>query len=260
MTTKKSSDQLPDLLKKIYAEKKGKNAKFSMRAFARKIGISQGRLSEIMSGKRNLTLRVAQKFVSACQLNQNEQKKIYDLVRAQKHLKTKKIVERRFISSEDFEKICHWPYYALLALIESSGIDTTVDEYAQKLQIEKIILIEMLKQLEKIAMIKNDHGCYSLVEESTITTQDVLSHTIQKFHQELVVFHLSQMEKIPIDLRMVESLILPFSINKVPQAKRMVRHFLEEFQKKFGHSKGEDVFGISLLFSPLNRLKESFQK
>src|ERR1700689_4783870 len=49
-------------LKQILADKIGQNPSYSMHAFAAKVGVAQGFLSEVMSGKKNLSPETAAKI------------------------------------------------------------------------------------------------------------------------------------------------------------------------------------------------------
>jgi cyanate lyase len=51
-----------DILKNIFQERINKNPKYSLRAFARDIGLSPSLLSMVMSGQRQLTAKQAAKI------------------------------------------------------------------------------------------------------------------------------------------------------------------------------------------------------
>lgn len=48
-------EKLVDFLKTEFANRKKRNAKYSLRALSRDIGVSHSVISEYMSGKRNIT-------------------------------------------------------------------------------------------------------------------------------------------------------------------------------------------------------------
>ncbi|MGH1469518.1 MAG: helix-turn-helix domain-containing protein, partial [Bdellovibrionales bacterium] len=63
---------LPELLKKEYAGKKGRNPAYSLRAFAKHLGLSPGTLSELISEKRPVTLKTAQKVLGRLDISNDE--------------------------------------------------------------------------------------------------------------------------------------------------------------------------------------------
>ncbi len=58
-----SADKALVLLLKKFEESKRKNARWSQRAFALKIGLSSGALSEILKGKRPLSAQLKKRFL-----------------------------------------------------------------------------------------------------------------------------------------------------------------------------------------------------
>jgi uncharacterized protein (TIGR02147 family) len=247
---------IPDLIKIVFEEKKIRNPKYSLRALARDIGIPPGRLSEVMAGKRNMTLLMAQKLVRLNKLQNDEKNKIFELIKSQNKLRSKKITDRNLLSAEEFSKVCHWHYYALMCLIDSKTAENNIGYFAEKLNLNPAKIKEMLQTMESAKLIKFDGQKYQTLKSSTTTSQDSLNRAIQNFHREMVYFHLSQVENVSTEFRDLQSLIIPFAVKNVPKAKKMLRNFIDEFEKKFGTSTGSDVFGLSFQLTPLTVMKE----
>lgn len=57
------SKKLIDFLKAEFANRKKRNAKYSLRALSRDIGVSHSVISEYMSGKRNITKLTSYKIM-----------------------------------------------------------------------------------------------------------------------------------------------------------------------------------------------------
>lgn len=71
--TEVRSNKAIELLLKKYEESKEKNARWSQRAFAARIGISSGALSEILSGKRALSSQLKKKIAPHLQMSPAEE-------------------------------------------------------------------------------------------------------------------------------------------------------------------------------------------
>ena len=71
------------LLKSKFSELQTKNPRFSARALARKIDIPPGRLSELMSGKKKLSLYYAEKITKGLGLGLKEAEELCSLVSTQ---------------------------------------------------------------------------------------------------------------------------------------------------------------------------------
>lgn len=256
MDYKNFKGNIPDLLKIVFLEKKTRNKNFSMRAFARDIGIPPGRLSEIMSGKRNLTLTLAQKFSAALSLNAEDKKAFYNLVKSQSRLRKQTLLERQFIPPQDFEKICHWKYYALICLVQNTSDEATAPNLAVKMGIEEKEIQHMLNTFERMHLMSRHGDHYLAPKMSTTTTQDVLSEAIRKFQKEMLQFHSSQIDHIPMELREIQTMILPLPKAKLKKAKLSIRKFLNDFEGKYGTPNTSDIYSLSIQLSPVTTVKE----
>jgi len=67
------------ILKKIFIEKKTRNPRFSLRAYARVLNIPVASLSQIMAGKRGLSLKNAIKIMDAMEASSDERRRIMEM-------------------------------------------------------------------------------------------------------------------------------------------------------------------------------------
>lgn len=72
-----------DYLVGIFNERKDKNPRYSLRAFARSLGVSSGQLSEILSGKRPLSHKLGRRIAVAMALTEDESQKLNNLIAQQ---------------------------------------------------------------------------------------------------------------------------------------------------------------------------------
>jgi transcriptional regulator with XRE-family HTH domain len=68
------------LVKAEFNKKKVRNPRFSIRQYAKKLGLSIGALSELMAGKRRLTQARAMKILDALEITQEERSRLYMLM------------------------------------------------------------------------------------------------------------------------------------------------------------------------------------
>src|SRR5450759_3159817 len=65
-------------IRDVFIVRKQKNQTYSLRAFARDLGMSQALLSLVLNGQRPLTLRQAHKIAALLQLSPGEEKKFIE--------------------------------------------------------------------------------------------------------------------------------------------------------------------------------------
>lgn len=90
-----------DYLTTIFNERKEKNPRYSLRAFARSLGVSSGQLSEILSGKRPLSHKLARRISIALALTEEESQKLIHLVSQQSQFLEANGSSSRSLSDEE---------------------------------------------------------------------------------------------------------------------------------------------------------------
>lgn len=90
-----------DYLISIFNERKDKNPRYSLRAFARSLGVSSGQLSEILSGKRPLSHKLARRISIALALTESESQKLIQLVSQQSQFLETNGANSRHLSDEE---------------------------------------------------------------------------------------------------------------------------------------------------------------
>ncbi len=90
-----------DYLISIFNDRKEKNPRYSLRAFARSLGVSSGQLSEILSAKRPLSHKLAQRVSIALALTEVESQKLTQLVSQQSQFLEEAGTNSRQLSEEE---------------------------------------------------------------------------------------------------------------------------------------------------------------
>lgn len=74
------SEDYKDILRSYWTNIHSRNHRYSLRSFARLIGISSGRLSEVLSGKQGLSARSAEQIAQRLKMAPDVQKRFVCLV------------------------------------------------------------------------------------------------------------------------------------------------------------------------------------
>ncbi|MES2856446.1 MAG: TIGR02147 family protein, partial [Bdellovibrionota bacterium] len=110
-------------------ERRLRNASYSMRAFARDLGVSSSRLSDIMNRKRPLTDAAAKRLAEGLGYNAKETEMLVLFAQAsdnrQESVRNEALVRRQALirsfqqvnlSTEAFEAIADWHHFAILEM------------------------------------------------------------------------------------------------------------------------------------------------
>lgn len=102
-----------------FNDRKDKNPRYSLRAFARSLGVSSGQLSEILSGKRPLSHKLARRIAIALALTEEESQKLIFLVSQQSQFLDMSGPNARQLSDEEI---------ALMSIAKNLDAAKTPDE------------------------------------------------------------------------------------------------------------------------------------
>src|SRR3989344_2783858 len=113
-------EQLPlrNLLHNTFLQKQKKNSAFSIRAFAKQVGLSPGSLSEFLRGKRNISYKLAQKVVETLTIPPDEAKTILsESFNRKENFK----INYTELDMDQYYIIADWFHFAILSLVETKN-------------------------------------------------------------------------------------------------------------------------------------------
>lgn len=198
-------DNSIQFLKCTLSEKAKVNPSYSLRAFAKKLGLSAGAMSLILNRKKKLSLERACELAKALDLDEKESEYFLALIQfegaksqdlqIQFLEKLKKLnpqfspthnLKQTMLSLEHFRLIANWYGFAILELISIPNTSWTVKDIAQKFAIPKIEVEVTLERLEKLELIeKNAQGYFQRAVDSVMINSALPSETIQKYYLDI---------------------------------------------------------------------------
>ena len=102
-----------EILMLKFEEAKARNSRLSLRAFAQKLDMSSGSLSELMSGKRTMTMAIKKKIADKIILSPKETLNFFEGDLPDR-MTGDKNDERVTLSQDQFHLVSDWWYFALL--------------------------------------------------------------------------------------------------------------------------------------------------
>lgn len=253
---------IQNFLIRAFEEQKKKNSRISQRAFAKKLGISQGAMSELLDGKRIISLKLATKILDKLGVDPAEKHEILKLFPKKEtlnlHVRTED--EKRLgipfvtLDEEQFKGISHWLHYAILSLVKTEQFQSDpkwiaahfgVNVSQVDAALEKLLALKLLKQYS--------NGKLARVDQRIKTTDDVPSKTIRSVHQETLDLAKEKIEQVPVELRDFTFSTFPTNPALLPEAKILVRKFNDDLADLLGKEKADSVYRLSVQLFPLSR-------
>lgn len=245
------------LLKAELARIQETSPKYSMRSFAKKLGVSQTELSEVINGKRKPSSRLVLSFLKLSSKNQAEYLgQVFSLERSGLKLK-KKDKHLYKLEEHQFKMIAEWQHFAILSLIETHDFESDIAWIARRIGATKIKVEAYLTTLKYLRLIKTDDlGNITLVNEGIKTSDEIASFAVRESHLNDLELIKNVMQS-PIDLSMRDLTSCTYAVNvrNIKKFKTLVRKFQDQVADLLEDKDSEEVYRMSVYFYPLTQFQ-----
>ncbi|MDB5037478.1 MAG: hypothetical protein JWQ35_1006 [Bacteriovoracaceae bacterium] len=259
-------------LKSTLVEKQDKNPAYSMRSFAILLGLTQSALSQVFSGKKNLSLESANRISNKLGLHENEIEYFRTLVQIEttRDIDLKRSLLTRAqalnpkrdlqdLSVELFSVISDWYHLAIKNMLDLDHFEFTPTNIARRLGISKIeveLAIERLIRLEMIEVDSAHKGKYRKVKDHTIVRSAVPNEALRKFHRQMLQKAIESLETQTPREKMIGSETFAISEEVLPKATEIAEEFFKKMAALSCKSKKRtQVYHLSVQFFNLTKGK-----
>jgi uncharacterized protein (TIGR02147 family) len=230
-------------LKSEFRRRQSGRASYSLRAFARDIGVAPSNLSAILAGRKGLSKDRANAIAESLELSVEETIQFVTSVSI-KHGRSKAEVEaaktnvtkiglkdRRFTTLQEakFAVLADWYHFAILNLSEIEGFEWAPALIARRLGLSQAEVGRALKTLVEVGLLKKmANGEYARTDEF-LQTEDVPSRAIRLHHIQMLSRAMTALQKQSIDERDFATVMVAVDSKRLPE----IKEWLNEFREKF---------------------------
>lgn len=253
-----------EILRSKLQEKTDKNRRYSLRAFAKDLGISPALLSQVLSGKRGMSETMARDVGRKLKLTEVQQDYFCDLVaadhaksdakktQAQERLKNYDRSKIKQLGLEYFARIHDWHHFAILECIDLKDFQPTTSWLAKKLNIEEIKIRLAVERLEEIGLLKitpqgtwiSTHAHLQIRQDADATKQALKQYSL---------LGIEALSTVPMEKRENSAFVMSVDSKRVEEAKRVLRDFNQSFIQQFNASDDDKdtVYVLAMQFYPV---------
>ncbi len=256
-------------------ERIDRNPRYSIRSFASALGLDSSSLSQIISGKRSVSVKVVDRILNYLELEPSEQKYFLESVIEEKHQKGLERISPELsvrlksvseslpahtyhgVGLDEFRVIADWYHYAILELTFSKNFKPDPKWIAKELGIsatEAKLAIERLLELE-------------LLEKRDGTLKKTNWHINTKDHTKTSAFHkkrqkqileksLHSLETDSIETRNHSSLTMCIDPKKIPEAKAQIQACMQQISQTLLSGTPEKVYELAVNLFPLSQKEQ----
>jgi uncharacterized protein (TIGR02147 family) len=253
-------------LRRVFSARVRANARYSLRAFARDLRLSTAQTSYVLSGKKGLSPRSAELVARRLGLSPGEielfvasavsQHARSAFARTAAHTKldslTSEASETR-LGIDAFQVVSEWYHFALLQILQLRGAKSDSAWLAAKLGIsieETEGAIERLLRLELLE--RSPSGRIRASNATVLAPGGVPSEAIRKFHRQVIAKAVQAIDEQSVDLRYLESTLIPVRRADFAAATRAIADFHRRFDRKYtAVGDGDAVYALAIQFFDL---------
>ena len=253
-------------LSEEFSRRQRKNAAFSLRAYARFLKIQPPTLSAVLKGKRPLPFRIAEAITKKLELSPREREEFLTSIYYQKaSIRTLQLNEvprpgKVLLDEKYFAVIAEWEHYAILSLMDTRGFKSDLAWIARRLGISKTRAESALQRLVDTGLVEHHESSWKKTNTDVRTTEDVVSTALQRSHKEAMQMGTEKLESVPVKLRDFSSTTIAVNLEKLTEAKALIRTFRRKISELLEDGESSEVFQLSVQLYPLTEPEAEKEK
>jgi len=249
--------QYRHILQSEFEKRIARNSIYSLRSFARDLGLTASRLSEIFNEKQGLSKNKAYEICTKLGLIGEERelfilsvqashaRKKVEKLEAQVKLQKKLLQREKEVSTDYFKLIEGWHHFAILELSTMQDFESQSKWISKKLGITMNEAEIAIERLIRVGLLEEIDGIYEKKEDFVHTTSDIPSESIKTYHKQILEKSIDALYFQTVDQRDFSS--INFKINKgdIPQIKERIKRFRRNMIEEFSADHGENLYTYS---------------
>lgn len=253
------SAKLLTVLQERFAANQSKNPGFSLRAYAKKLGVPPTVLSELLRGKRPLTLKQAEKLCSRLQLDPSERTVLLRDIPNRRAAKTwtpqySKNLNLIQVATDQFRVIADWQCFAILSLTQTKNFSSEPAWIADRLGIPIRDVRHAIERLLRLQLLIRKGKSLVQEKDGLKTTSDIPDSAIKKYHSESLRQAEHALHDIALEWREISSSVFACDTSRLPEAKQMLKRFRREVAAFLeGGPNPTEVYRLSVQLIPVSQ-------
>ena len=242
-----------------FALKKRINSSYSLRAYSKFLGMHSSTLSQVLSGKRGLSLKSALDIIEKLKLRDKEKERFIESISQRSSLDKISIASsggQHLVDNSQFHVIAEWEHFAVLSLFKIKNSKIDLNDIMLEFSINEKRAEEVINNLISANLIKKQKNHYLRITEAVKTTEDVNSLALVHCHLENLEIAKQKLESVDIMLRDFSAVMLNVDTSKLPELKKLIREFRKKLAVYCQDMKADSVYQVAIQLYPLSDKKK----
>ncbi len=257
------SFQYQDFLLEEFRSRRSRNPHYSLRAFARDIGMPASKLSQNLRGLCGISVAKAEKIAAKLQMRDDERQLFLAMVesqharsrvaRQQASVALQKIREEKIneISLEKFAAVRDWYHMAILEMTDIKGFRSDVSWIADRLGLPVELVKEAVVRLRNLELLNVEQDPWVQTHRDLELPSGVPSRTIREHHKQVLTKAIVALDEVPVERREYSSHTFAIDSSSLSEMKNQLREFQRRVAKLSQQGEKNSVFILSMQLFPI---------
>jgi transcriptional regulator with XRE-family HTH domain len=232
-----------------------RNPSYSLRSMAQRIKISPAALSEILNGKRRVSVKMAEKILHGLNIPPDEVMPVIKLFSTNgQNLKNSQKFEFSELANDQFKIISNWYHFAILSLTETEDFRNDPRWIADRLNVRVSDIELAIDRLLRLGMLRRGvNGRLESTGEQFATTDEITSSAVRGFHSEVLELARNSLESVPLEKRDFTTMTMAVDPKRLIKAKKMIRTFRAKLCEYLEQGDRTEIYQLSINLFPLSQ-------
>lgn len=248
------SKNLKDLLLAELDKRRSRNSLYSLRAFARDLGLGLGSLSEVLSGKRDLSKKNLLKVLQNLELDPAQRAALTAKSNTPKVVTPEEA--HQLLLEDEFKLIADWYYLAILNLAKLKSNKAAPSWISERLALEPYLVLEAVERLQRLGLLKIEKSKLIRTAKPLTTSSDLPSTAIRKHHSQNLLLAEKAIHNVPVELREFGSVTMPVNLKNLPKVKALLLKTRKKAANLLEEGTTNEVYTLAFQLFPVTALKK----
>lgn len=255
-------DFCQEILMQELSARKQKNSAYSLRAFARDLGIGSTSLSDCLSQKRKLSKTNLRRIAEILRMSPLQMDKLMGESKSSISETTDRDqeIQRLQLAEDSFRLIAEWHYLAILNLAKIRNNQGSSDWVAQRLGIAHEQAATAIARLQRLGYLDIKRGKLVRTSLPISTTRDIPSNAIKQHHNDNLKLAETALWSNEVADREFSSVTMAVDPKKLPEVKELLMKAKRKAASILSRGDTKEVYTLSFQLFPLTKVSKSHTK
>lgn len=249
------SESFRKVLEREFTSRRTRRPSYSLRQYARSIGIDPSNLQKILNGQRKLGKSAAEKLIERLPLEPSEKMRLF--AKSVGRPDARKLKSKNFQNLEEdrFAVIADWWHYGILEYLSLESSVHTPQGVSKALGISSLEAKEALDRLVRVNLLSMDPDTARYADQtegftSTLSVQRS-GEAFRKLQKQILELAIRAMDSTPYSARDQSSMTMAFDPEKMEEVRALIKNFRRKLCSYADKQEKKSVYQLSISFFPV---------